>query len=355
MRAVVVNVAAETGGALSVLRGFHASVAHAAEHEWSFMVSTPDLRSSPTTSVLRFPWVKKTFLHRLWFDFVKAPRLIRAMNPDVVLSLQNVTLPRVSMPQIVYLHQALPFSDFAFDPRRSVKMWLYQQLVSRRILHSLRGASLIVVQSDWMKDAVVRTTNVLPRRVVVVRPSVPRSGPARYEDGPSNRRRFFYPASDIEYKNHAVILAAVSHLHGLGLEDFEVSLTLPPESSRYGRHAARRSIRFRGRMDYDAVQQEYARSVLIFPSVLETVGFPLLEAKRAGTFIIAADLPYAREALGEYPNALYFPPTDPRILATHMASIMNEHVPYQHSSASLDEDATSWSRLVELVAASCHE
>jgi glycosyltransferase involved in cell wall biosynthesis len=52
---------------------------------------------------------------------------------------------------------------------------------------------------------------------------------------------------------------------------------------------------------------------LVFPSLIETFGHPLLEAMLAGTPILAADIPAFREIAGDV--ALYFPPRDPVRLA----------------------------------------
>ena len=45
---------------------------------------------------------------------------------------------------------------------------------------------------------------------------------------------------------------------------------------------------------------------LIFPSKLETWGMPITEFKSTGKPILAADLPYAQETVGEYGRAAFF-------------------------------------------------
>ena len=58
------------------------------------------------------------------------------------------------------------------------------------------------------------------------------------------------------------------------------------------------------------------KTILIFPSVIETFGLPLQEAKEAKAIIFAADLPYAHEILYDYPNAYFFNPNNAGELAT---------------------------------------
>ena len=59
-------------------------------------------------------------------------------------------------------------------------------------------------------------------------------------------------------------------------------------------------------MTRECVYEQYAKSVLIFPSYIETLGLPLLEARLTGCPIIAADTPFAKEILDGYNNVAYF-------------------------------------------------
>ena len=72
---------------------------------------------------------------------------------------------------------------------------------------------------------------------------------------------------------------------------------------------------FLGRLTPEEMKAVYSRSVLVFPSYLETVGLPLLEAKALSRPIIAADLEYARESVGDYDEVHYFSALDYDALA----------------------------------------
>jgi len=54
----------------------------------------------------------------------------------------------------------------------------------------------------------------------------------------------------------------------------------------------------------------YAKSILVFPSYVESFGLPLLEAKLTGTYIIASDTPFCREILNGYDNVEFFEEMD---------------------------------------------
>lgn len=351
MKIAINDVAADRSGALSVLRAVHAAAQRHPEHDWLFLASRPELAESEHVRVRRFPWVKRSWLHRVLFDFVVAPCVLREEQPDIVVSLQNLATPRVRRPQVIYLHNALPFSGYRFSLTKNPKLWLYQKLITRRILESVRSAESIVVQAPWIKEAVVAATDIEPNRVTVIRPTVPLPPTAqRYESTSETRRRFFYPVEAIPYKKHALIFEAVEQLEREGV-DVEVACTISPSDlARLGIDHVPGSIRLLGRIPFDEVQRRYTESVLLFPSVLETVGLPLMEAQASQTFALAADLPYARDVLAGYENAYFFDPADPEDLASLMTSVADGSLPHSGTPAprSLGE-LDPWDEFIRVV------
>ena len=81
-------------------------------------------------------------------------------------------------------------------------------------------------------------------------------------------------------------------------------------------------IRCVGTQPFEKVQQLYTQCVLLFPSLLETFGLPLVEAAIANAPIVAANMPYATEVLSGYENAIFFDPHDP----SQIAEIMKQHI-----------------------------
>ena len=116
MRILVYDVAADSGGAATVLQSFYEEFLQDTENEYLFVLSVYELPETDHIRVLNFPWVKRSPLHRMYFDHFVAHRLVKRYHADKVLSLQNIELPHAGVPQIVYEHNALPFSEYRFKP-----------------------------------------------------------------------------------------------------------------------------------------------------------------------------------------------------------------------------------------------
>lgn len=320
-KVLVVDVAASSGGAMSVLKSFTQAAVACKELRWVFVLSGDYVQAEDNIQVLQYPWIKKSRVHRMYFDYFVAPGIVRREKPDYVLSLQNISIPCVKVKQITYVHQAIPFCGLKFSIRKEPVEWLYQNVISRFICRSIRTSHAVVVQTEWMKQAVIQKTGIPAQKLLVTPPAVNADPGVCYTGGAGFQKQFFYPAAYARYKNHAVIVEAVQMLRTQGVFDFKVILTLEPGELPAAAQAGE-NICCAGRLPFERVQQLYGSSTLLFPSLLETFGLPLAEAASAGSPIVAADLPYAREVLSGYENAEFFDPCDP----AQLASAMLEHI-----------------------------
>ena len=130
---------------------------------------------------------------------------------------------------------------------------------------------------------------------------------------------FFYPAAAFSYKNHAVILDALAQLRDEPRirAVFTLSGTENQQARMLREDAEARNlpIDWVGGLTQREVFEQYTRSVLLFPSTIETAGLPLLEARLHRAPVIAADLEYAREALEGHDEASFFATQDAEGLA----------------------------------------
>ncbi|WP_162848612.1 glycosyltransferase [Paenibacillus nanensis] len=311
---IVFNVAAESGGALSVLNDFYEICKRDEDNEYIFVLSKPNLQGSKNVKIIKLPWIKKSWFHRLFFDHFVAPLIIKKNKADEVISLQNTIIPYIKIPQSVLVHNALPFSQYRFSLLENRVLWVYQNVLSRIIFKSIKRADRVIVQTEWMKRKCIQKLNINPNKIQVMRPEINIQVEKTYSQSNNSLVTFFYPASCATFKNHKIIIDACKKLKEEEILNFEVIFTI---SGRENKHASNLyssvlendiPVRFAGEISRDEVLEYFTKSILLFPSYIETVGLPLVEAKRFGTPILASSSEYAEEVLKDYNNVRFFNP-----------------------------------------------
>lgn len=348
--AIVFDTAAENSGALSVLKGFYQAARADKSVNWIFVVSKPKLEESDNVKVLNFPETKKSWLHRLYFDWFVAPKLAKIYKANCVFSLQNVAVRSGSLPQIVFLHQPIPFCPKKFSLFKSPKLWIYQNVVSHLILNSAKKADKVVVQTKWMKDALVSRTGCPTEKIEQIPPHIPSAPDKEFENSPNNYKNFFYPATPVPYKNHSAILQAAKILMSEGLGDFAINLTLGPESPIARKFASEGvNINPLGMVSEKKMCELYSKNVVLFASYLESFGYPLLEARMFKAPILASDMPFSREILGGYENARFFNPDNPQELASLMKECILGKFRYTRPKGKFSMDNAGWENVIKLI------
>ena len=262
-------------------------------------------------------------LHRLYFDHFVAHKLVKKYKADRVLSLQNIELPHTNVPQTVYEHNALPFSEYKFKPWEAFRPWYSQQILGRMMKKSIRRAEKVLVQTNWMKEEIIRQCGIPADRVEVKFPPVEmlKTHPWKMDE---TCPTFFYPAGPPAYKNHRTFLKACELLKEQEIEDYRVIWTVTGEENegmkklKAEAEEKKLPIEFIGPVPRTQLFEQYASSVLVFPSYIETIGLPLLEARSVGAPILAADCLYARDGVEGYEKAEFFETFDSEALSRLM-------------------------------------
>lgn len=336
MRIMVFDVPANVGGALSILKEFHHEVInyHDKEVKWVFVLSEPFLEETENIKVLRFPWIKRNWLYRVFFDKFIAPKIVKKYKPDKIFSLQNVIIPKIKTEQITYIHQPLPFVEYRFRFKEDRLFWIYQNILSNTIYNSIKKSQKVIVQTNWFKEACIQKTGVSEEKIIVVPPKINVDIKKYFVESKESLSTFFYPAGAIYYKNHRLIIQACEKLVQQYSAKFRVILTLNGDENTHIIdlynivQEKKLPIDFVGNISRDKVFEYYSKSILLFPSYIETFGLPMLESKLHRGIILASDTAFSHEILDEYQNAYFFDKFSCEELASLMRQILSRNLSY---------------------------
>ncbi|MCG8588002.1 MAG: glycosyltransferase family 4 protein, partial [Proteobacteria bacterium] len=189
-----------------------------------------------------------------------------------------------------------------------------------------RRADRILFPTAAAVDEVVKRT-ALPRhrlRVVPYGVSLDSFSGARPLE--TDTRYLLLPAALERHKNIETAIRAIAATRDSKLQLWIVGGdSTDPEHARELVRLAHRigvadRVRFLGGVPHAEMASYFKGALaLVFPSFIETFGFPLLEAMAAGTPIVASDIPVFREVAGE--AAVYFPASDPEALAREVERV----------------------------------
>ncbi|HPH12135.1 MAG TPA: glycosyl transferase family 1, partial [Thermotogota bacterium] len=281
MNVLVNDVAADSSGALSVLMDFYREVINSNEDtlQWYFVVSIPQLLEYKNVHVSRYPWVKKSWLHRLFFEYFVIPRIIRRNNIKCLVSLQNTSTVFKRVLTILYIHQSLPFSSYRFKFYKNPKLWIYQNIIGKLIKKSIKKANIVITQTETMREECAKYSLPNSEKFRVISPNLSIEPKDHFKPSKENLRVFFYPATPLNYKNHALIIEAFSKLSDSDIQDYQVIFTFERDDTRLTKRLYKKAEKLKvpielvGHLSRERVFDYYCKSILLFPSFIES--YPL--------------------------------------------------------------------------------
>lgn len=213
--------------------------------------------------------------------------------------------------QVLFVQQAhlFPSLDLEGLPKwscYSVSRWVFRK--------NLKYVQSFIVQSENMRRALENDypesfgrVHVLPMPVPDWLLNNPIKRTSRVNCVNQNIK-IFYPAAPYPHKNHRLLAGLVDH-KALPIDECIITLT---DSDNPAPQIA--WLKCSGLMSASDMIKVYSTvDAIIFLSLKESYGFPLVEAMVIGLPILCPDLPYARHLCGE--QAIYFNATDPRTLS----------------------------------------
>lgn len=261
-------------------------------------------------------------IQRLKFDFYDCRKILKRLGvkPDLIISLQNTGIFCLrNIHQIIYYHQSLPLYPQNWNPlkkrERTLAFYKYIYPFFVRISFLKRKVDFIA-QIPFIKDGIVKRFNIADRHVHVLFPDTERINPdeIKYYNFEENTFNFIYPSTAFKYKNHRILIKAVSSIGKKNpelLKHLRIHLTLNKEEA-YSiteviiKKGLEQNFIFHGTIPHnELISMLKSAMALLFPSRIETIGLPLIEAAALGRRILTSNLPYAHQVLKNYEGAIY--------------------------------------------------
>lgn len=280
-----------------------------------------------------------------------AARLFPAPSPERMQEREGRALTRalreagvraIHFPYQRFFHTDLPylFEPWDLQHRHMPGFFTDEEIARREELYPLacRGAGRVVVASEWTRSDLVAQLGVPAEKIEVIRrgAGVPgRRWPSREEAesvlaGRALPPRFaLYPAKTWPHKNHLRLLEAIAVLRSRGVE---VPLVcpgggVPPHDAvvqaAHDRLGLRDLVTFPGHVTAEELAALYRRAdLLVFPSLFEGLGIPVLEALEAGLPVACADVTCLPEVAGD--AAVLFDPREPEAIASALHGLWHD-------------------------------
>lgn len=218
-------------------------------------------------------------------------------DADIVHYPVTVSVPTTSRPTVVTLHD-LQHLDQPASFSRANRLFR-----SRHYDDAARRANQVIVISGWVRERAIELLGLDPARVHVAHHGVDELW---FEGEPKASREPFllYPARRWPHKNHDRLFEAFARVRAQRPE-----LRLILTGGGHDWQALPEAVESRGHVDDVVLRELYRRaSALIFPSLYEGFGLPVLEAMAAGCPVAASTAGAISEISGG--SAVLFDPTD---------------------------------------------
>lgn len=353
MKIAVVDLVSLDGGGYQITQSLfqYASSGRTRLNDWLFIVSKQNFESNRFVKVVKFPEGAEGYWKRAVAEATKVTKCLNEYGAEVIISMPNMAVIGCNLEQVIYLQQSIPFQKekkFSFL-KKEERGYAFRQYIQGWIIKKdIKNAKVVLVQTDWVQKAVQEISGTVP--VINIGYPVKSNGNKPKRKATVVYTDFFYPCGPAIYKNVSVIVKAVNRLTERGFK-FKFYITLTQEEMQ--NLTAEKPIdphvfQYLGRIKPEDVEKMYSQSTLVFASYIETLGLPLVEARAAGTWVIASDCAFSHEVLDDYPNKDYFNPFDELELTKKMESII-EGKKTLTIDVSKKVTTSCWDKMIEVI------
>ncbi|MBO9658821.1 MAG: glycosyltransferase family 4 protein [Chitinophagaceae bacterium] len=339
-------------------------VANHPEHQFIFIFDRPysnEFVQAPNiTPVIAGPPARHPLLWKWWYD-IRIPAVLKKYKADVFLSGDGFCSLATSVPQCLVIH------DLAFLHHPSFIYRSHLLYYRRYTPKFLKKASSIVTVSQFSKEDIVSKYKTDPAAIDVIYNAARSSmHPLSWQEKQSvtheytgGKNYFIYAGSIHPRKNLVNLLKAFSIFKKRQKSDWKLVIAgrAAWQSGKFMDSIS--SYKYRGDLvmtgytdDQKLTQLIGAAYAMVYPSLFEGFGMPVVEAMQAGVPVITSKDSAMQEIGGD--AALYADPTDHEDIADKMMRIYkDEALRDRLIQAGLEKAAEyDWERSAEMLWAS---
>jgi glycosyltransferase involved in cell wall biosynthesis len=315
------------------------------------------------------PSVKKPSRLAWALDRLVLPRFLRSNRIDVFHATEFTSIPAsLGTAVIAHVHDMIPFLFWKQYSRRIPADYRWALQLAKRRIHK---AQWVITDSFHSKNDIVEMTHYPESRIrVVYFGPAGMSGPRADIEAcgmeadvpvlPEGRPYFLY-VGGTDFRKNLVLLVRAFGIMSEKFPDILLVLagqtflmkSLPEVAEIYREvelHRLQNRVYMPGFIGTDQLRKMYANSMaLVFPSLYEGFGLPVLEAMNARTLVIAARTSSIPEILAD--TGIYFDPCREDSLVEAMDAVVDRRVPRQELIAKAAERAKqfSWETAAESI------
>ncbi len=311
----------EIGGGWNYIRGLVRGLAEidSSDHFVVFLTRESEMLvpERPNFELVRIPLDSANRPRRVLFEHTTLPRLVRRHRLDCLHWFSSTQALIRSVPGVVTIYDLHPFLNLS--PYSVTKKAYLKTMITQTV----RRAHHLLPMSRATADALIQLFHLNPRRLSVIPPVLGKDfRPATEEEISSFRSKhrlpekfWLYVGDFLPHKNHLRLLEAyhrwISNIPSAWPLLFRGDDKGTEKQIRHfiEQRDLQRNVAILPRLGNSEIRILYsAATALVFPSLYEGGGLPVVEAMACGLPVAAAGIPPVREFAGR--AALYFNPND---------------------------------------------
>lgn len=321
-------------------------------------------KHSGTINKITYSWARKSPLHLLFWYEITLPKLIRRVNATLCFSYTNFLSRRqLPCPSLLLIHNAGFFSKRFTEMHLAYYTRLRDALIWKQktkwVYASIKRATLVTVQTNALANRIINHTKISPSKIITIPHGIGLlNGEIQSIKTFQNVTawRLGYITKFGVQKDFITAFKAMHYLKKNRIPA-KLILTLNPalrENDLILQQVKLLDIQDRVENIGDIIHPEEIKKVyesldcFIFPSLIESFGFTLVEAMAMGLPILAADTESNREIVGS--GGEFFIAENDRSLYASIIRLMNDPVLYHQSALhSLERSKTfNWEKAAKI-------